>query len=43
MTESAETNSNHPYWFVVAKGRNRLEEFVEEGFGNYLKLKQRRV
>ena len=32
MTESAETNSNHPYWFVVAKGRNRLEEFVEEGF-----------
>lgn len=32
MIESGKISSNRPYWFVAARGENRLERFVEEGY-----------
>ena len=35
MIESGRINSNRPYWFVAAKGKDRLERFVEENFWEF--------
>ena len=32
MIESVQTNSNHPYWFVAARGEDRIKRFVEKNF-----------